>query len=143
LYGYLADKEVAFVAVAERLAKRLLETFEATLSNHYDIISRVSAALTAKHRTIFTTVRRFPEAADLFATQARLGAAIFRAMDAAMVERLGVALAEAEVADAERLAALLFAAAQGVANTGQERLDDDIRLLVERLVIRKRKGGKS
>jgi AcrR family transcriptional regulator len=135
LYSYFPDKEAAFVAVAERLAARLLAAFEAGLEGDGDIARRAHGALVAKHRTVLTTVRRFPEAADLFATQARLSAAIFRAVDAAMVRRLGAALCAAGRPEPDRLAALLFAAAQGVANAASEgALDADLRLLVDRLV---------
>lgn len=135
LYRYFPDKEAAFVAVAQRLIERLTTLFDAALDAEGDVISRVSGALIAKHRAVFTTVRRFPEAGDLFAAKGRLVDDLFNELEARMAARIGAVLRTAGIADADDLAHLLCAAAIGVANAADDaRLERDLRMLISRLL---------
>lgn len=134
LYGYFADKEAAFVAVAERFAKRLGSVFEAALAKPGDLAERLGDALVAKHQAVNDLVRRSSEANDLFATQARLARNVFATMDRDMMVQIALALEAEGCLDPERLARLLFAATQGVANAGSPAWATDVRYVVARLL---------
>lgn len=134
LYGYFPDKESAFVAVAERFAERLGDAFTIALSGPGNLTTRVTNALVGKQQAVSALVRRSREAQDLFSAQARLGSAIFARLDAAMIEQIAAALTATGIDQAERRAALAFAAAQGVADVGRPDLRGDICFLVARLL---------
>lgn len=136
LYGYFPDKEAAFVAVAERFARRLGAAFTMALGGHGSLAARVANALISKQQAVSELVRQSAEASDLFWAQARLAGAIFTQLDQAMIGQIAAALQADGIADAERLAALAFAAAHGIASAGTRDLSGDIRLLTARLLGR-------
>jgi AcrR family transcriptional regulator len=136
LYGYFPDKEAAFIAVAERFAERLGVAFAAELNGPGDLVTRIARALTGKHLAVFELVRRSAEARDLFATQARLAGGIFARMDEGMIAQLAVSMKTEGVVEPERVAKLLFAASQGIANVGSDQLGEDIGFLVAKLLGR-------
>jgi AcrR family transcriptional regulator len=138
LYSYANDKDAVFAAVADRLADHLQEAVDAALSGRGSVSARIEAALIAKHRIVDELVRRSPFAGDLFAEKDRTSQARFAALDHLIEERLATLLREngQDESSAARLAALLFNASQGIANSDAhfDSVEEDIRLLVRALI---------
>jgi AcrR family transcriptional regulator len=136
VYGYFPDKEAAFVGVAQRFAERLQLAFEAALAAKANIAQRITQALLSKHLAVLETVRRSTQSQDIFATRDRIAAPIFAEVDQRMMKRLTDVLRTGGVPEPKRLARLLFAAAQGIANQGgtAQAVTADIELLVQALL---------
>jgi AcrR family transcriptional regulator len=127
IYGYFADKEAVFEAVATRLAGRLRALVLAALEENGPLADRVAGALIAKHGLIFDLVRASPFAAELMSRQGELPP-IFAHLDATLIDALAGALGDPD------LAMLLFHAAMGIANGAATRTEMEQR--VRRLVVR-------
>lgn len=138
IYGYFQDKEAAFLAVAERFASRLRKAVDAELTRSGSLSDRLCAALLAKHRIVFETVRMSGHARDLFAANDRLSIGVFRDLDQSIevaMADLAVSMGKAEP-EARRLARVLFSASQGLA-TGATNLDafqSDLSFMVSQIV---------
>lgn len=132
LYGYFPDKEAVFEAVASRFAEQLETAFETSLGGSGSPEDRVAAALVAKHLAVFETVRRSPQAKDIFAARDRIASSIFTELDQRLISRLENALAQSGTGNAARKAHLLFAASLGIANNAANaaQAEADIRWLV-------------
>jgi AcrR family transcriptional regulator len=136
VYSYFPDKEATFAAVAQRFGDRLLQAFELALHADEPLADRVAKALLGKHLTVQNTVRRSVEARDLFAARERVAADIFEKVDQEMVARLAVALRTGRVATPDRLASLVFSAAQGIANrnSASDTMAPDIKWMVRAML---------
>lgn len=135
LYGYFPDKEAAFRAVAGRIAEALRDDFVRALSADRPLTERVVAALCGKHYSVFSAVRRFAEAPDLLAAQARLASPDFDRAGAAMMAELDEVLNLAGYTDTPTLAARMFAATQGLAGARtSEQIEADIGFLVSAML---------
>jgi AcrR family transcriptional regulator len=134
LYGYLPDKEAAFLAVARRFAAKLLEEFTEALFSQGSTADRAAAALLAKHERVLKSVRSSTHALDLFATKDSLARAVFEDCDL----RMEVLLADEFIAtgtavdQARQTAKVLFHSCLGIANASVslESLRSDVTLLV-------------
>jgi AcrR family transcriptional regulator len=129
VYGYFADKDAVFEAVAVRLAARLRALVFTALRNEGRLADRVGAALIAKHGLIFDLVRTSPFAAELMSRKADLPP-IFQTLDDELIDAI------AAVLDDRELAQLLFNASMGIANGAATRADMErhIGLLVMKLL---------
>lgn len=135
VYGYFPDKEAAFLAVATRFAARLRTAFFEALDGPGTIAARIAAALSAKHLAVAGTVRSSTEAGDLFAAQARIASGVYTALDRELQGAIAGLLAAHGTSEPARLAAILFAAANGMAGQSlPAELPADIGLLVERML---------
>jgi len=135
VYGYFPDKESAFLAVATRFASRLKIAFFEALDSPGTISARIAAALCAKHLAVAGTVRSSAEAGDLFAAQARIASGVYSALDRELAGAIAGLLAAHGTSEPARLAAILFAAANGMAGqSSPAELPADIGLLVERML---------
>ena len=123
VYSYFPDKEAAFSAVAERFAQRLQQGFDHALAQPGRPSARVAAALIAKHSAVAETVRNTGFARDLFDARDRLSSDMFRILDDGMIRSLAELLAKEKHPTPERAARLLFASADGIANSGVELID--------------------
>jgi AcrR family transcriptional regulator len=138
VYGYFADKDEVFAAVAERLAGRLKMALSAAMSREGALAQRISAALIEKHSIVFDLVRSSPFSGELFAAKDRQVAYLFAKLDeeieALLADRLEKAGWQPE--DASARARLLFAASQGIANRAKDMAQtrQDIETLVNALV---------
>jgi AcrR family transcriptional regulator len=132
LYSYFADKEAVFEGVARNFADRLLVAFETALATKVPAEQRVADALVSKHLAVFDTVRRSAQAKDIFAARDRIASGIFQQLDLVLIDQLAEVLNIAETKEPKRIARLLFAASQGIANESPapKQAEADIRLLV-------------
>jgi len=138
IYGYFQDKEAAFLAVAERFAGRLRKAVDAELMQSGSLSDRLCAALLAKHRIVFETVRMSGHARDLFAANDRVSLGVFRELDQSIevaMTDLAVSMGKAEP-EARRLARVLFAASQGLASGAVDlaAFQNDLAYLVSQIV---------
>jgi AcrR family transcriptional regulator len=82
LYSYFKNKDELFIAVSARMAKILLSAVQQALANPAGSLQeRLTEAVLAKHRLIFTLVRGSPHAAELFSYTHALAGDIFAALD--------------------------------------------------------------
>jgi AcrR family transcriptional regulator len=136
LYGYFSDKEAVFQGVARTFADRLLAAFETALAGDAAPDQRIADALAGKHLAVFDTVRRSAQARDLFAARDRIAANVFEQLDMVMIGQLAQVITGLGIGEPDRIAHLLFAAAQGIANDTPEvaLAEANIRLLVRAIL---------
>jgi AcrR family transcriptional regulator len=125
VYGYFADKDAMFDAVALRLAERLRAAVTDKLQSDAQVAARVTAALTIKHGMVYDLVRSSAFASELMAQRAVMGR-IFTALDHDLIVQIGDVIAD------QRTARVLFNAAMGIANASVSKSDmaEDIARLV-------------
>jgi AcrR family transcriptional regulator len=93
LYSYFKNKDELFVAVSARMAKILLSAVQQALANPVGSLQeRLTEAVLAKHRLIFTQVRGSPHAAELFSYTHALAGDIFAALDEDILRILSEAI---------------------------------------------------
>ena len=98
LYAYFADKPAVFAALVERLIAEWRDNFIAGLRGEGDIVQRVGAALTAKHKGAMRLLAGSPHAAELYGEHERTTAPQFRVFDAEVAAALEAELTAAGVA---------------------------------------------
>jgi AcrR family transcriptional regulator len=82
LYSYFKNKDELFIAVSARMAKILLTAVQQALADSAGSLQeRLTEAVLAKHRLIFTLVRGSAHAAELFSYTHALAGDIFAALD--------------------------------------------------------------
>jgi AcrR family transcriptional regulator len=136
LYAYFADKTALFEAIAEQLIAGWRADFLTTLHGEGDIVARVGAALTAKHKGAMRLLSGSPHAAELYGEHDRIAGASFRTLDAELAMALEAELAKAGVARARLVTQMLLAASFGIGHKAQSpaELGPALRLLAERLI---------
>jgi AcrR family transcriptional regulator len=93
LYSYFKNKDELFIAVSARMAKILLSAVQQALANPAGSLQeRLTEAVLAKHRLIFTLVRGSPHAAELFSYTHALAGDIFAALDEDILRILSEAI---------------------------------------------------
>lgn len=118
LYGYFADKDAVFAAVAMRLAVKLKTAVQAELDRHGPVADRIAAALATKQEIVFAEVRSSAFSGELFFAKDLAARDMFRWLDAGIEAAIRVVLLNAGWADhdASEHAQIVFAAAQGIGN---------------------------
>ena len=136
LYAYFPDKNAVFLAVAEELIAGWRQAFLKALNGDGDVIARVGAALTAKHKGAMLLLNGSPHAAELYDAHDRLLGPQFRSYDAELQAALETSLGAAGASRPRLLAQLLLAASFGVGHkaTSPAELGPALRLLSERLI---------
>lgn len=136
LYAYFADKTAVFEAIAEQLIAAWRADFLTALHGEGDIVARVGAALTAKHKGAMRLLSGSPHAAELYGEHDRMAGAQFRRLDAELAAALEAELTQAGVARAKLITQLLLAASFGIGKKAQSpaELGPALRLLAERLI---------
>ncbi|MCG6856849.1 MAG: TetR/AcrR family transcriptional regulator [Salaquimonas sp.] len=136
LYAYFPDKEAVFAAVVGRLVEELEAIVERELSGEGAPWTRVAAALSAKHRFVYRLLEDSPHASELYEAGSPGNLPELARFDREFEERIVAILREAGYEDAERVAVLLGACAEGIArkaeNAGQ--IGPAVRLVAERLL---------
>lgn len=132
LYGYFADKEAVFEGVAAAFADQLRQRFEDALASERTIADRIADALVAKHLAVAEVVRGSSRSLDLFAAKNLIATAIYDELDRTLIAMLAATLRDRCGSEAARMARLLFAASQGIANNADDAAmtEADIRFLV-------------
>jgi AcrR family transcriptional regulator len=135
LYAHFGDKHAIFGALLEQLVRDKHAAFDAALAGKGPVVDRIGRALAAKFGVISAAVAGSAHVDELFAAHHE-GEELFAASNRRIADKLSACLEAAGVAEPQRLALLLLAAAKGVAETGiaSPALADDLMLLSERLV---------
>jgi AcrR family transcriptional regulator len=137
LYAYFPDKSAVSEAMLDRLIGGWrLEFFEA-LRGEGDVVQRIAAAVSAKHKSARRLLDTSPHHADeLYGEHDRGWAMQFAAFDAEMSRLIEAELEAAGVARPRLVAQFFLAAGFGVARRAQSvaELGPALRLLAERLL---------
>src|SRR5690606_577933 len=82
LYVYFADKRAVFEALLARLIGAWRTEVQAALRGDGDVVQRIAAAMTARHKAARRLLAASPHADELYQEHDRGGAAQFAAFDA-------------------------------------------------------------
>jgi AcrR family transcriptional regulator len=137
-YAYFASKDDVFRALAEDVARRLLNVVDEAILAPGTTTERLRRALTCKDALIYRLVTRSPHAGELFEARDRLARSAFDALDVAILSRVTALLddgVERGLAPA-RLARIVVRASRGLATRAEnvDMLMSDIETLVQRVV---------
>ena len=91
LYAYFPDKTAIFDALLERLIGAWRAEFLSALRGEGDVVQRIAAAVTAKHKAARRLLDSSPHAQELYQEHDRGGAAQFAAFETAYAARLRAA----------------------------------------------------
>lgn len=135
LYKYYGDKNAVFEAIVAELMVELHEGFVVALRGEGDLVTRLSAALSAKYEAIGRLLGASPHADELYDEHEKVRPEVRATedvIDAMVAEELG----KAGAARPEELARLVLDAAWGIKRKARDAaaVGPGIRLLVERLV---------
>jgi AcrR family transcriptional regulator len=111
LYSYFKNKDELFLAVCARMASLLRGAVgQALMKPDTPLDARLSEAVIAKHRMIFTLVRGSAHAAELFSYTHSMAGEIFADLDSVILEMLRAAMADDPElsANARQLARALY-----------------------------------
>lgn len=136
LYAYFPDKDAVFAAVLDRLVGLWRGEFMAALGGDGDVVQRLAAAMTAKHKSARRLLESSPHAGELYEEHDRGWAAQFAAFDAELAATVEAELAAGGVGRARFVTQLFFAASYGIGRRAQSaaELGPAFRLLSERLL---------
>jgi AcrR family transcriptional regulator len=136
LYAYFPDKSAVFAALLDRLIGAWRAEFLSALRGDGDVVHRIAAALTAKHKAARRFLEGSPHADELYEEHDRGGAAQFAAFDAELAALIEAELAAAGVARARIVTQFFLAASYGIGRRAQSvaELGPAFRLLAERLL---------
>lgn len=136
LYAYFPDKAAVFAALVDRLMGEWRREFRTALAGDGDVVQRIAAAVTAKHRSARRLLDASPHAEELYGEHDRSGAAQFAAFDAELAAAIEAELLTAGVARARIVTQFFLAASYGIGRRAQSvaELGPAFRLLAERLL---------
>jgi AcrR family transcriptional regulator len=122
LYSYFKNKDELYMAVCARMARILRGSVETALAKpDTSLDERVTEAVIAKHRPVFTLVRGSPHSAELLSYTHSMAGEIFANLDVELLDMLKKAMAgDAELApNAEQLARALYFGSAALANRSE------------------------
>jgi len=122
LYSFFKNKDELYVAVCERMGRLLHGVVEQALKQPSERLdARLGAALTAKHRLVFTLVRGSSHAAELFSYKDAMAGEIFARLDESILTMLESAIiADRQLAPgAGQLARALYFGSAELANRSE------------------------
>ncbi len=136
LYAYFADKPAVFAALLERLIGAWRTEFMLALRGEGDVVQRIAAAMSAKHKAARRWLETSPHADELYDAHDRGGAAEFAAFEAELAALIESELAVAGVARARLVTQFFLAAGSGIGRRAPSvaELGPAFRLLSERLL---------
>ncbi len=136
LYAYFPDKTAVFSALLERLVGDWRARFVRALQGDGDVVQRIAAAMTDKHKAVRRVLEISPHADELYGEHDRGWARQFAALETELGRLVEAELAAAGVARARPMTQLLFAAGDGIGRRAQSvaELGPAFRLLAERLL---------
>ena len=141
-YVYFANKDVAFQAVATRIASRLCEAVDIGFASHVDADDGLESALIAKEALAYDLAHGSPHARDLLAAKNAMAAEAFNLADARILARFTEALVELRIGNPQQAAGMILAGGVGLAQTAQSRdaLARDLGRFVRAIVAGLRTG---
>ena len=136
LYAYYPDKPAVFAALLERLIGAWRAEFVTALRGEGDVVQRIAAAMTAKHKAARRLLENSPHADELYEEHDRGWATQFAALEAELGVLVEAELAAAGVVRARVMTQLFLAASDGIGRRAQSvaELGPAFRLLAERLL---------
>jgi AcrR family transcriptional regulator len=136
LYAYFPEKGAVFEALLERLIGAWRREFRAALAGDGDVVQRIAAATTAKHKAVWRLLANSPHADELYDEHDKGGAPQFAAFDAEVAAAIEAELTAASVARARLMTQFFLAASYGIGRRAQSlaELGPAFRLLAERLL---------
>lgn len=136
LYAYFPDKNAVFVDLVTELIAGWRAEFVAALRGEGDVVQRVAAAVTAKHKAAMKLLSGSPHAAELYGAHDRMFGLQFGTYDSDLQALLEAELTAAGAARARLVTQLLLASAHGIGQKAQSpaELGPALRLLAERLI---------
>jgi AcrR family transcriptional regulator len=136
LYSYFPDKDAVFAGIIEDLIADIRLVFGAALHGEGDVVARVGAALTVKHKAVQRLLQDSPHADELYSEHDRAAAPQFRAIEAEIEAAIIAELTAAGVSRARPLTQVLLAGTYGVGRKARSiaEIGPAIRLLTERLL---------
>jgi AcrR family transcriptional regulator len=133
LYSYFKSKDELYVAVCERMALLLRTAVEQGLTQPgVRLDARLTDAVIAKHRIVFTLVRGSAHAAELFSYKDVMAGEIFAALDTAILALLTRAMSEDQQlsAHAGRLARALYFGSADLAGRSETAVEMEAELRI-------------
>ena len=136
LYVYFPDKAAVFSALIDRLVDGWRQEFFGALHGEGDIVQRIGAAMTAKHKAVMRLLANSPHSEELYGEHDRSAARQFAAFEAELAAAIETELSLAGVARARMVTQLFLAAVFGIGRKAQSvaELGPAFRLLSERLI---------
>lgn len=136
LYAYFPDKAAIFAALVERLIGEWRTAFQAGLAGEGDVVQRIAAAMTAKHKAVRRLLANSPHADELYDEHDRSGAAQFAAFETELAAAIETELAAAGVVRGRIVTQFFLAAGYGIGRRAEAvaELGPAFRLLAERLL---------
>lgn len=136
LYAHFPDKSAVFTALLERLIAAWRADFLSALQGEGDVVQRIAAAMTAKHKAVHRLLDSSPHAEELYAEHDRGVAAHFAAFEAELAAKIEAELAAAGVSRPRIVTQFFLAASYGIGRRAQSaaELGPAFRLLSERLL---------
>jgi AcrR family transcriptional regulator len=131
LYSYFKNKDELYMAVCARMAGILRGSVEQALMRADEPLDvRLTEAVIAKHRPVFTLVRGSPHAAELFSYTHSMAGEIFAKLEFEILEMLRTAMAvDAELAPrAEQLARALYFGGAALADRSETTAQMEVEL---------------
>jgi AcrR family transcriptional regulator len=132
LYSYFKNKDELFLAVCARMARLLRAAVEqALIKPDVPLDARLTDAVIAKQRLIFTLVRGSAHAAELFSYTHSMAGEIFADLDAAILEMMRAAMADDPQLspNAMQLARALYFGSANLAHRSETAADMEVELL--------------
>lgn len=133
LYAHYPDKDAVYAALLGMMLTEKHAAFAAALAGPGTAIERVTAALIAKYRVLAATLENSPHAEELIHAHHRAEALLANS-EAEIGRTLAAVLAEAGIAEPERLARLMIDASFGLVRERGSVPEADMALLVARLL---------
>lgn len=137
LYKYFADKLAVFDALVDRIIVDIRNAVSAALAGPGGAPERVAAALSAKHKIIFRLLENSPHAEELYFAPKAGNPAALEALDDWVLEQTAAAYAAEGRSDAQALARLVMAAADGISRHAKHAAEvgPAVRIAVARLSV--------
>lgn len=133
LYAHFPDKDAVYATLMDMMIAQKHAAFATALDGAGPMIERVTAAMLAKFGVMVATLDNSPHAEELIHAHHK-AAALVAQSETTICARLAAVLAEAGIAEPDRMARLLTDASFGLVRERGTVPEADLRLLVERLL---------
>ncbi|WP_226554753.1 hypothetical protein [Celeribacter naphthalenivorans] len=136
LYARFKNKDELFAAVVLCVIAQLEEAVASELAKEGSVTARVSGGIRGKYAVLHEMLGNSPYAEELITAPKRLVSDSFAAFEARLRQRIARVIAEQAPEEAERLARLVIASADGInrLGAGPEAIAADIDLMVSKLL---------
>jgi len=136
LYSYFSNKDAVFRAIAERLFGQMRQRIESSLSGSGDLSFRISLALSAKHKMIFTLLAGSPHSEEIYSENSKFASKEICAFEDWLQLKIDGALANSDRQFPQNYGKLLIACSYGITNSASDasEIGPAIRLMVTKML---------